>query len=210
MYSRHPDPRRVWKGGSEQHLLTPLPRAPRASSKKLYVAVFYSVFEKCLFLCSVKGYMLLCFTMILWYKSQERYFFRKKAPAAVHHTHTGHKKLPINRKAAMYLFRTENMGYILCSKHIHASHICPPKRNRSLKQRKWKLSFSGKHGLWPANYISKSLFWWKPEIIPRSLWSFCPKRFPHKTPIEVQCLTKVLKSIFPKVWDSLRAQYEII
>ena len=30
VYSRHPDPRRVWKGGSEQHLLTPLPRAPRA------------------------------------------------------------------------------------------------------------------------------------------------------------------------------------
>ena len=44
MYSRHPDPRRVWKGGSEQHLLTPLPRAPRASSKKLYLAVFYNKF----------------------------------------------------------------------------------------------------------------------------------------------------------------------
>ena len=51
VYSRHPDPRRVWKRGSEQHLLTPLPgapgapgdprdpRAPRASSKKLDVAV---------------------------------------------------------------------------------------------------------------------------------------------------------------------------
>ena len=65
MYSRHPDPRRVWKGGSEQHLLTPLPRAPGANAKKLYVAVFYDVFEKCLFLFSVKGYMLLCFTMIL-------------------------------------------------------------------------------------------------------------------------------------------------
>ena len=40
--SRHPDPRRVWKGGSEQHLLTPLPGipqapgAPGASSKKLF------------------------------------------------------------------------------------------------------------------------------------------------------------------------------
>ena len=42
--SRHPDPRRVWKEGSEQHLLTQLlgiprapqaPRAPRANSKKL-------------------------------------------------------------------------------------------------------------------------------------------------------------------------------
>ena len=48
MYSRHPDPRRVWKGGSEQHLLTPLPRAPGApgaNSKKLDVGVFYYVFE---------------------------------------------------------------------------------------------------------------------------------------------------------------------
>ena len=65
VYSRHPDPRRVWKGGSEQHLLTPLPRAPGANAKKLYVAVFYGVFEKCLFLFSVKCYMLLCFTVIL-------------------------------------------------------------------------------------------------------------------------------------------------
>ena len=59
------------EGGSEQHLLTPLPLAPGdpgdpgASSQKLYVDVFYNVFEKCLFLFSVKGYMLLCFTMIL-------------------------------------------------------------------------------------------------------------------------------------------------
>ena len=54
VYSRHPDPRRVWKGGSEQHLLTPLPRAPRApgapgvpraNSKKLYVVVFYYDFD---------------------------------------------------------------------------------------------------------------------------------------------------------------------
>ena len=47
MYSRHPDHRRVWKGGSEQHLLTPLPGAPGApgaSSKKLDVAVFYHEF----------------------------------------------------------------------------------------------------------------------------------------------------------------------
>ena len=38
------------EGGSEQHLLTPLPgdpgdpRDPRASSKKLYVAMFYNIF----------------------------------------------------------------------------------------------------------------------------------------------------------------------
>ena len=70
MYSRHPDPRRMWKGGSEQHLLTPLPGVPgvpgvpRANCKKLDVDVFYLLFEKCLFLFSVKCYMLLCFTMI--------------------------------------------------------------------------------------------------------------------------------------------------
>ena len=37
--SRHPNPRRVWKGGSEQHLLTPLPGIPRArvaSSQKMF------------------------------------------------------------------------------------------------------------------------------------------------------------------------------
>ena len=56
MYSHHPDPRRVWKGGSEQHLLTPLPGAPRApraprapgspgaSSKKLDLVLFYNAF----------------------------------------------------------------------------------------------------------------------------------------------------------------------
>ena len=37
----------MWKGGSEQHLPTPLPGAPRApgaNSPKLYVVVFYHVF----------------------------------------------------------------------------------------------------------------------------------------------------------------------
>ena len=67
-------------------------------------------------------------------------------------------KLPINRKAAIYMFRPKKMGYISCSNHIHTSHICPAKRNNLFKHRKWKMSFSGKHTLWPANYISKSLF----------------------------------------------------
>ena len=69
VYSRHPDPRRVWQGGSEQHLLTPLPQAPRvpgANSKKLYVAVFYYVFGTiALPFLFVNSSMLLCFTMIL-------------------------------------------------------------------------------------------------------------------------------------------------
>ena len=28
-----------------------------------------------------------------------------------------------------HLFRKKNMGYILYSKNINASHICPPKKN---------------------------------------------------------------------------------
>ena len=50
MYSCDPDPLRVWKGGSEQHLLTPLPRspqaprAPRVDSTKPYAAAFYHAF----------------------------------------------------------------------------------------------------------------------------------------------------------------------
>ena len=54
--SRHPDSRRVWKGGSEQHLLTPLPGIPRApgapgaNSKKLtfvdgFMTIIYSKYS---------------------------------------------------------------------------------------------------------------------------------------------------------------------
>ena len=46
----------------------------------------------------------------------------------------------------IYLFKKE-MGYILCSKKINASHICPPERNKLFKQRKCKCVLSGKHGL---------------------------------------------------------------
>ncbi len=35
------------------------------------------------------------------------------------------------------------MGYILYSKKINASHICPPNRNKWFKPRKLKLMFSG-------------------------------------------------------------------
>ena len=47
---------------------------------------------------------------------------------------------------------------ILYSKHVNASHICPPKRNQLFKQRKWELRFSGKHWLWHATRMSKSHF----------------------------------------------------
>ena len=45
----------------------------------------------------------------------------------------------------IYLFWKRKMGYILYSKHIDASHICPPKRNQLFKQRKWESRFSGKN-----------------------------------------------------------------
>ena len=44
----------------------------------------------------------------------------------------------------MYLLRTKKMGYILYSENIHASHICPPKNNKSFKQRKMKIERFGK------------------------------------------------------------------
>ena len=42
----------------------------------------------------------------------------------------------INEIHGKYLFRKKKMGYIVYSKNINASHICPPKRNQLLKQRK--------------------------------------------------------------------------
>ena len=72
----------------------------------------------------------------------------------------------------IYLFWKKKMGYILYSKNINASHICPPKRNKLFKQREWKSRFSGKHGLWSAKQRSKSLFWWKPEMIPLQCFSY--------------------------------------
>ena len=77
----------------------------------------------------------------------------------------------------IYLCRKKKMGYFLYSKNINASHICPPKRHRLFQQREWKFMFSGQHGLWPAKHGSKSHLLWKLEMIPRSLRTFCPKRF---------------------------------
>ena len=37
----------------------------------------------------------------------------------------------------------KKMGYILYSKRINASHICPPKRNKLFQQRKHKSRYSG-------------------------------------------------------------------
>jgi len=34
-------------------------------------------------------------------------------------------------------------GYIQYSKNIDASHMCPPEKNKSFKQRTWKSRFSG-------------------------------------------------------------------
>ena len=41
----------------------------------------------------------------------------------------------------IYLFQKNKMDYILYSKSINASHICPPKRNKLLKQRKQNRGF---------------------------------------------------------------------
>ena len=110
----------------------------------------------------------------------------------------------------IYLFRKKEMGYILYSKNINASRICPPKRNMLFEQRKWKSRFSGKHGLWPAKYISKSLFWWKSEMIPRSFRSFCPSRFPVKPRQKFSFWQKCWKWVFQKVWDSVWGLYSTI
>ena len=45
---------------------------------------------------------------------------------------------------------------------------------------------------------------------PKVITVILPQAVSRKTPIEVQFLTKVLKVIFPKVWDSFPAQYSII
>ena len=98
----------------------------------------------------------------------------------------------------IYLFWKKKMGYILYSKNINASHICPPKRNQLLKQRKWKSRFSGKQWLWPAKHESKSHFSWTPEMIPRSLRTFCPKRFPVKPKWKFSFWQKCWKWFFQK------------
>ena len=43
----------------------------------------------------------------------------------------------------MYLFWKKKMGYILYSKKINASHICPLMKNIFFKQRKGKSVFCG-------------------------------------------------------------------
>ena len=45
----------------------------------------------------------------------------------------------------MHLFSQKKKCDILYSKNINASHICPPKRNRLLKQRQRKWRFLGTH-----------------------------------------------------------------
>ena len=52
----------------------------------------------------------------------------------------------------------KEMGYILYSKEINASDICPPKRNKLFRQRQEKSWFWGKHGLRHAKHESKSFF----------------------------------------------------
>ena len=86
-------------------------------------------------------------------------------------------KSPWNPWACMgYICFEKKNSYMLYSKEINTSHICPPKRNKLFQQRKWKSGFSGKHWLWPVKRKSKSWFRWKREMIPRWLRTFCPRR----------------------------------
>ena len=103
------------------------------------------------------------------------------------------------------LFWKKKMGYILYSKNINASHICPPKRNELFKQRSWKSTCWGKWWLWPAKCMSKSLFVWKLEMIPRSLRTFCHKRFPLKAQQKVSFWQKCWNPIF--YWTSTGFHY---
>ena len=77
----------------------------------------------------------------------------------------------------IYLFCKNKVGYILYSKHINASHICPSKKNKLFKHRKWKSWFPWKYAFLIVKRISQSHVLWKCGMIPRS---FCPSRFPIK------------------------------
>ena len=107
-------------------------------------------------------------------------------------------------------FEKRRMGYILYSKNINASQICPPKRNILFQQRKYKSGFSGKHGLWFVKCLSKSWILWNHEIIPRSIQTFWPSRFLIKPQEKISCWQKCWNPFFPKVWDSFLATYSII
>ena len=146
-------------------------------------------------------------------------FSEKKAPAAVHHTHTGHKKhqerhffinkqhiyvyiyIYIHIYTYISLFWEKKMGYILYSKHINASHICPPKRNQLFKQRKWELSVFGKTLTFTCKLHIKVMcfikFWNDPTVIPVIL----PQPVWLETPSKVQFLAKVLGSIFQQKFN---------
>ena len=47
-----------------------------------------------------------------------------------------------------------------------------------LNRENWNWCFWGKLGLWHATHMSTWHFLWTPEMIPRSLRTFCPRRFP--------------------------------
>ena len=57
-----------------------------------------------------------------------------------------------------YLFWKKKKGCILYSKNVNASHICPPKRNKLFKQRKWKSRFSGNMDLDLQNACQSDIF----------------------------------------------------
>ena len=125
-----------------------------------------------------------------------------------------HKNLWTSMKSMnmyeIYLFWKKKIGNILYPKKINASHVCPLKKNRLLRPRKWKSGFSWKHWLWPAKHWSKSCFWWKPKMIPRSLRSFCPSRFDWKPREKSSFWQKCRFPFFQKSRADLLGQYPAV
>jgi hypothetical protein len=110
----------------------------------------------------------------------------------------------------IYLFWEKKMGYILYSKKINASHMCPPRRNILFAQGKWKSGFSGKTWTLICKTRVKVTLLMKTWNDPTVITVILPQPVWLETPIKVQFLTKVLKVIFSKVWGSVWGLYSTI
>ena len=101
----------------------------------------------------------------------------------------------------IYSFRKKKMGHFLYSKKINASHICPPKRNKS-SNREMKIRVFQKTLTLTCKTQVKVMILMKTWNDPTVITDILPYTISHKPMIEVQFLTEVLKYISPKVRDS--------
>ena len=109
----------------------------------------------------------------------------------------------------IYSIWKKMMGYISYSKEINPSHICRLKKNKQFKQinkimvfgRTWTLTCK-----MPIKVMICLRTWNDSTVITDIL----PHPVSHKTTTKVYLLTKGLKSIFSKVWDSFPRQYLIV